>query len=351
MADTRTDRTDYRLLARLVALLAVALTLVATVILSTVIGPAAAAIGSFLIVGPGVHLVVGKAMQRRPERWGAFADFIIVAGLAYPLILWIGGTVYIALTRSFALAAVAAVAPLVLLVLAGVVWSPDRGLKRMARRSRQAFAAEHGWRYVADGTEALRDHWASADGERPEVTASAVVAGELDGWPVTICDTVDRRGRSDANLTVTWLVHLPVSLPRTVAVPYDSREFAGRAQARPWEPMPVRGYPLSVDDLHLTGDDPAFGSRLATPAVRKATIDGDIVFWRIIGRDLSLARRAAAAKPFDETLRIAARLVSVARALPAEVLAAYGTPPCEPLPFREPSTGDATGSRPGTQPS
>jgi hypothetical protein len=122
MADSSTD---HRLVARLVALLAVALTLAATVVLSTVIGPAAAAIGSFLIVGPAVHLVVGKAMQRQPERWGAFADVVIVAGLAYPLVLWIGGTAYLALTRSVALAAVAAVAPLVLLVLAAVLWSPD----------------------------------------------------------------------------------------------------------------------------------------------------------------------------------------------------------------------------------
>jgi len=351
MADNSTDRTDYRLLARLVALLAVALTLAATVILSTVIGPAAAAIGSFLIVGPAVHLVVGKAMQRQPERWGAFADFIIVAGLAYPLILWIGGSLYAALTRSLALGALVAVGPLVLLVLAGVLWSPDRGLKRTAQRSRQAFAAEHGWRYVADGTEALRDHWTPADGERPEVTASAIVAGELDGWPVTICDTVDQRAGSDTNLTVTWLVHLPVSLPRTVAVPYDSREFAMRARGRPWEPMPIRGYPLSVDGLHLTSDDPALGERLATADVRKATIDGDIVFWRITGRDLSLARRAAAAKPFEETLRVASRLVALAEALPADVLVTYGTPPCRPLPFREPSTGGTTGSRPSPQPS
>ncbi len=136
-----------------------------------------------------------------------------------------------------------------------------------------------------------------------------------------------------------------MSLPRTVAVPYDSSIFESSAQGRPWDPTPVQGYPLSVETLHLASADTAFGDLVATPEVRRATIDGDIVFWRIVGRDLSLARRSAGQKSLEKVLQTASRLVTVARALPADALASYGTPPSQPPPFREPSPDDDTGNR------
>ena len=338
MVDTGT----YRLVTTSIAMLALTLTLVATVALDAVLPLGLAAVIAILTVGPAVHVVVGSRMERRPDRWGDLGSGLTVAGIAYPLLLWIGGTVYVALTRSLALAALIAVGPVVIFVVVALLWDENRGPLRRAEREGRALAREHGWRFVADGSDVLREHWASAPGEQPQVTASTVLVGEMDGWPVTVCHTVDHRTRSDTNLTVTWLVHLPVSLPRTVAVPYDSREFEHHAQGRPWEPTPVQGYPLSVQDLHLAGANPAFGDLVATPDVRKATIEGDIVFWRIIGRDLSLARRFAAGKPIEDVLR---RLVTLAQALPADALAAYGTLPSQPPPFREPSPRDA-GRRP-----
>src|SRR5262245_20984724 len=124
MAESSTDRTSHRLVIRLVALVAVALTLAATVVLSTVIGPVAAAIGSFLLVGPAVHLVAGRVVRRQSEQVDHCADLVVVAALAYPLVLWLGGALYVGLTRSLALGVVVAVAPLMLVVLAAVLWNP-----------------------------------------------------------------------------------------------------------------------------------------------------------------------------------------------------------------------------------
>ena len=342
------DGNRYFLATRGTVLVVFVLTGLATVALAAVVGLGVAAVISFLLVGPTVHGVMGKLMQRRPDLWGGLGDGIIVAGITYPLLLWIGGAIFVATTRSLALGALIAVGPPVLFVIVALVWDENRGPLRAADRQRRAFAAEHGWRYVADGTEVLRDHWASAPGEQPEVTAAAVLAGEIGGWPVTICNTLDRRARSDQNLTVTWLVHLPVSLPHTIAVPSNSSIYERHAQGRPWEPTPVQGYPLSVEDLYLASTSPAFGELVATPEVRKATIDGDIVFWRIIGRDLSLARRSAGKMPLDKAVQTASRLVTLARALPADALATYGTPPDQPPPFRAPSPGDGTDSRAST---
>jgi hypothetical protein len=341
------DSGTYGLVTRGIAVLALLLTLGATFALSAVLPVGVAAVIAIIFVGPTVHIVVGTLMERRPERWGNFGSGIIVAGITYPLLLWIGGTIYIGVNRSVALAVVVFLAPLVLLVLAALLWNENRGPLRRAERDGRALAARHGWRFVADGTEALRDHWASTAGRYTEVTAHSVVAGETGGWPVTICATVDHGARRDNDATVTWLVHLPVSLPRTVAVPYNSREFQRWAEGPPWEATPVQGYPLSADDLYVASADPAFGHAIATPAVRRATIEGDIMFWRIVGRDLTLARRVAARKPTEDLLRW---LVTVAQALPADALGQYGTPPpSHPLPFREPAPPvDDPGYRPGT---
>jgi hypothetical protein len=63
-------------------------------------------------------------------------DGNIVAGIAYPLLLWIGRTVYVAVTRSPALATLVAVGPLVILVVAALLWDENRrpgGIRDAAR--------------------------------------------------------------------------------------------------------------------------------------------------------------------------------------------------------------------------
>jgi hypothetical protein len=332
------DAGTYRLVTRGIAMLSLLMTMGGAAILSLVIPPIVAAIIAIIVVGPSVHLAVGTMMQRRPDRWGDFGSGIIVTGITYPLLLWIGGTIYVAVTRSLALAAVTFLGPLVLLVAAVLLWNPDRGLRRRAERERQAFAAEHGWQFVADGTEVLHEHWGFGPGAPREVTASAVLSGSIDGWPVTICTTVDHHKGSDTNPTVVVLVHLPVSLPRTIALPYAGPKYDKFAQGPPWQSTPVQGYTPSVEDLLIASADPAFGTAVVTPEVRRATVEGDLMFWRIARRDLSLARRAAALKALDEVLRTASRLVALARALPADALAEHGTAPLRPLPFAEPAS-------------
>ena len=58
-----------------------------------------------------------------------------------------------------------------------------------------------------------------------DVTATSVLVGEVGGFPVTICDVVARRRRNE-NRTVCCLVHLPVALPQTVALPAASRQLS-----------------------------------------------------------------------------------------------------------------------------
>jgi hypothetical protein len=90
-----------------------------------------------------------------------------------------------------------------------------------------------------------------------------------------------------------------------------------------------------ADGLYLASSEPTFAERLGTPEVRRATVDGDLLFWRIKGRDLSIAKQAQGRRiPIGKTLETAARLVALAQALPAAVVNDYATPPNQSLPFR-----------------
>jgi len=327
---------NTRSVARACVLVSVLLMFPAAMALDAVLPAGLAAVGAFALVGPSVHALVGTLLKRRPERWGDTGRTITATGVAYPLIVWIGGTIYVAVTQNLVLAALVFVGPFVILVAVAFIWDPNRGPRRAAARERQAIAAERGWKFIPHGTAALSDHWGTHGGP-VHVTARAVLAGDIDGWPVTIGDVIARH-RFSENRSVTCLVHLPVSLPRTVALPHDDTTlFAGVMRGHPWTAPEYRGR-LTVEDMHLASHDPTFGERLATPDVRRATIDGDLMFWRIDGRDLSIAQPAQGRRiTTEETLRTASKLVALARALPADVISAYGTVPDQGLPFREPS--------------
>jgi len=296
---------------------------------------------AFALVGPCVHGVVGTTMNRRPERWGGTGNAIVTTGIAYPLVVWLGGTFFAVTSRSIATAALFFVGfvavPLVIVVVVVLVWDPDRRARQAAARERQAIATERGWQFIADGTEVLGDHWATR-GEAPQVTATSVLAGDIDGWPVTICDTVARgRGRIPDNRTVTCLVHLPVSLPHTVALPAYSVIFENFAHGQPWTAAEYTGE-LTAENLYLACSDDGFADRLATPDLCRFTIDRGLMFWRIKGRDLSLSRQTQGRHiPTEDALRTASNLVALAHALPTDLIDAYGAPPHQSLPFRETS--------------
>jgi hypothetical protein len=339
------DRSTFNIVTRFTVLASIAVTGLVTLALTSVLDLAVAAL-VLAIVGPVVHWVVGRLMMRLPEPWTTIGDHLILVGVAYPLVVWIGGTIYFATTGSWAMAALLAVAPLVILLVifvvgVAMVWDPNRKALRAIKQERQALAAARGWRFVEDGTDVLGERWASPDGQRPRVTAAAVLSGDIQGWPVTICDTIDH-GVTDRtrNRTVTCIVHLPASLPETVAVPFNSSQFESAAQGRPWEIFDHPDERPAVEDLYLASNDSTFGERLTTPDVRWATFEGRLMFWRIRGRDLSIARRPSIEAPTQAPLHTASRLVALARALPTDVLTAHGTPPGQPLPFRESSASD-----------
>jgi hypothetical protein len=274
-------------------------------------------------------------MSGQPEPWGTTGRAVIVTGLAYPVLLGIVGIVYIAVTRPLAQSALIFGVPVVIVVVAALVWDPNRGPRRAAARERQAIATERGWQFIADGTDVLGDRWATG-GERPQVTATSVLAGDIDGWPVTICDSVARgRGRVPDTRTVTCLVHLPVSLPHTVALPaYDLVFNTGLTDGRPWTAPEYLGEP-TAEKLYLASSDHSFGDRLGSPEIRGATVDRNLMFWRIKGRDLSISRLAQGRRiPTEQTLRIASDLIALARALPPDLVSTYGKPPQQDLPFR-----------------
>ena len=127
----------------------------------------------------------------------------------------------------------------------------------------------------------LADRWTPPGQDRPRLTVTAVLSGEIDGWPVTICDTLDHYiSDVDRNRTVVCIVHLPLALPTTVALPTPSRRFREWGRARLWHGLNIEREPLSARDLYLASDDATFGTHLATPEVRSATIDG-LIFWRL----------------------------------------------------------------------
>jgi hypothetical protein len=337
------DRTLFSLVARFTVLASIFVTGVVTVALASVVDLAIAAV-VMAVVGPAVHTVVGKLMMRLDEPWTTIGDHLILVGVAYPLVVWIGGVIYIATTGSLALALLIAIGPVVVLlviaVAVAVVSDPNRKALKATNQERRAVAETRGWQFVEDGTDVLADRWTRPGENRPRVTVVAVLSGEVHGWPVTICDTIDHVVVDrDRNRTVVCMVHLPVELPSTVALPSTSSRSLDAARARLWYGFDGEGESLSAENVFVATPDATFGARLATPEVRNATIEGGLVFWRVTGRDLSVARRPSttAPSPTQAALHLTSRLVELAQALPADVLAAYGRPPSQELPFREPS--------------
>jgi hypothetical protein len=323
---------NARLVARLLVLPSLFLSVLVGLALATFLPDWLAAVVAFATVGPCVHFLVGRLLEGRSERWGAMGSAITVTGLAYPLLAWLGGTVYVAVTRSAALAVLVFVGPLVVVVVAALVsGGSNQRAMRAAAQERRATAAERGWTFVEDGTGVLGAHWSALDTPF-DVTASSVLVGDIGGWPVTICDVVARRGRN-VNRTVTCLVHLPVALPQTVALP-AARPFPSVTQGHPWTGIEYKARP-KAEELYLASSNPAFAERLATPEVRRATVDGDLLFWRIKGRDLSIAKQAQGRRiRLDQTLATASNLVALARVLPSAVVDEHAQPPRQGLPFR-----------------
>ena len=122
------DTTLFGLVARFTVLASIGVTAFVTVALVSVVDLVVAAI-VLAVVGPAVHMVVGKLMMRGPEPWSTIGDHLMLVGVAYPLVVWIGGAIYAATTGSLALAALIAFGPLlilpVLLVMA-VYKDPNR---------------------------------------------------------------------------------------------------------------------------------------------------------------------------------------------------------------------------------
>jgi len=337
-----------RLVARLLVLPSLFLTFFAAAALSAVLPVWLAVVIACAVVGPSVHFVVGELLDRRRDPSDGMGGAITVTGLAYPVVLWLGGTIYVGATRSLWQAALVFVTPAVVLVAAAVVFDTDRRPARAGRSDRRAIADQRGWPFVADGTEVLEAHWAAYKPDpRIAITATSVLVGDIDGWPVTICDVAGRRGLG-SHPVVTCVVHLPIALPRTVASPSDNPLFGALLRGTPWTTVEREGE-QPVREVHLISEDPTFADRLATPELRRATLDGDLMYWRINGRDLSIARQARGRPiPGDEVLRTAYHLVALARTLPADVVDAYGTPPDQGVPFREPSRHDHPGGPPRT---
>ncbi len=222
--------------------------------------------------------------------------------------------------------------------------------------TRRQLAEARGWRYREQAPE-IRMRWHDAYGaEADRIAPKRVLAGELDGMPFTVFDTIEKIGRladRRESLRTVCMVHLPVALP-------DARLRGRLADEEQYGPLPpVAAEPpwncdilprVSALELIESGDGqappmaaesdlPGFSDALITEAVRWETIARKVPGWRIHGRDLLFVGLpgAEACLSNHEAMAVVAGLVAIARRLPADVLDRHGQPPTTGLPLADPA--------------
>jgi hypothetical protein len=313
-----------------------------------------AAAVTFAVVGLVVHGVVGAAVNQMSRRRGGspYAGRPLqVVGVAYPTLVWLAAAVQVWRTTSVPLA-------LLMLVLTPV-WprllmrlvEPTR---RAAARSdavaeRRTFAEGAGWRFAPDGRGWLPERWISHGvTAQTAYSTSAVLGREVDGYEVMTFDgyatTIDNEGMR-LERTTSWLVLLPIELPRTSVVPWlggtDAPTSTAELEAMtdtdpegvlvastfldvafklpPWRPVIESAADVTEAQLIADSEDDELTWSLLTPEVRRITVTNGLAGWRLAGRELSLTKPIAETISPAELVATAEAMVSLARAVQASV--------------------------------
>jgi hypothetical protein len=313
-----------------------------------------AAAVTFAVVGLVLHGVVGAAVSRRSSRRGGspYAGHpLLVAGVAYPTLVWLVATVQVWRTTSVPLAMVMLVLTFVWPRLLMKLVEPTR---RAAARSdavaeRRTFAERAGWRFAPDGRGWLPDRWISRGVTAQTAYSTAAVMGrEIDGYEVMAFDgyatAIDEEGMR-LERTVSWIVLLPVELPRTSVVPWLGGTDAPTSTAElealadtdpegvlaastflevffklpPWRPLIESAADVTEAQLIADSEDDGLTWSLLTPDVRRVTVAGGLAGWRLAGRELFLTKPVTRTMPPAELAATAEEMVGLARAVQASV--------------------------------
>jgi hypothetical protein len=344
---------QVRLAARVLVFIPIGAAVVVSILVGGRNGVVAAAV-TLAVVGLAVHGIVGAAVNQRSRRRGGspYAGRPLqVGGVAYPTFVWLAAAMLVWLTTSVPLA--------VLMLVLTPVWpwllmrlvEPTR---RVAARSdalaeRRAFAERAGWRFAPDGRGWLPDRWISRGVTPPRAySTSAVLGREIDGYEVMAFDgyatPIDDDGMR-LERTISWLVLLPVELPRTCVLPWLGGTDAPTSTAElealadtdpegvlvastylevafklpPWAPLIESAAGVTEAQLIADSEDAELTWSLLTPEVRRITVASRLADWRLAGRELYLTKAAPQTMPPADIVATAEAMVALARAVQVSV--------------------------------
>lgn len=236
----------------------------------------------------------------------------------------------------------------VLVVGSLVAWTRRReGALIAGLRDRRELARQRGWHYQ-DRASGLPARWRDLIGWRyATITPLGVFAGEVDGLPFTVFDSVvGLDGVEGQAPRTTWVVHLPVAFPRVDVGPGRDevlRAFGVTGSVdRFFERVFEQGELPTAPDPSPTGSGPAarcpdapeLARDLLTPAVRAAADAAGLLAWRIVGPDLLVSSpEHLRPLPLDEVVARVEGLAALGRAVVDAVGDRHGTTPAVEPPF------------------
>ena len=243
-----------------------------------------------------------------------------------------------------------------LVVGALLAWTSRREGKVLAGlRDRRELARRRGWHYQ-DRAPGLPARWKDVIGWRhATITPLGVLAGEVDGLPFTVFDSlVGPDGVEGQAPRTTWVVHLPVALPRVDVGPGRDEVLRAFGVAGSVDRFFEEGALLTEPDASATGagpsvhcpDAPELARDLLTPAVRAAADAAGLTSWRIVGPDLVVSSgEHRQPLPLDEVVARVEALAALARAVVDAVGDRHGTAPAVEPPLAAERAAAARGDR------